>query len=343
MEPNSEQYELYELAIDENLDPDSGWLFQHIGYCGVSYCEFQNPQIPDQSLTHYWTTVISENIVGDPSPDAPLKERLAYFMCTQCPADKYGRRGTWDQVMRWVELRNDYIAIAQCFLAFDSGKDPLKSRLEDPDDSMDNWTYQQLWAYAKAFQILYEVLTEKWEIFSRATTTIKIEAHDCETQKKSFDLKSFEGNLYNLLSTLTAEVSNQEIHAIIQEKFLEYKSKDYGRLVTLKRREISEVRDIKTRKINKLTASERKEIQTLSRKHQTEGFSLFSKIDLMWTILSSKDSWLAQKLTDYKDNFIEIWTRDQEATHKPDLKKHRPSETWIKGHRKSNRRGKYNK
>jgi hypothetical protein len=242
MEPNSEQYELYELAIDENLDPDSGWLFQHIGYCGVSYCEFQNPQIPDQTLTQLSVTVLSENIVGSAAPDAPLKERLAHFMCTQCPAEKYGRRGTWDQVMRWVELRNDYIAIAQCFLAFDSGKDPLKSRLEDPDDSMDNWAYQQLWAYAKAFQILYEVLTEKWEIFSRATTTIKIEAHDCETQKKSFDLKSFEGNLYNLLSTLTAEVSNQEIHAIIQEKFLEYKSKDYGRLVTLKRREISEVR-----------------------------------------------------------------------------------------------------
>ena len=321
------------IPIDEPLDADLGWSFIPVGYCGVFYRELPNPENPDQTLTQFLMQPHPAGIAGNGSPAAHLKERLAHFMCTHCPAEKYARRGTWDQVMRCAELLHDYMAIAQCFLAIDSDIDPLQQRLESSEDNLDEWAHQQIWYYAHAFQVLYEVLLARWDAIQEAF-------HKLSRKDPRFKLNH--NDIYSFYTTLIEEVANSEIQACFAPLF-EDKPKPLGQLATLKRREMGDTISVKTREKREITSDEKMQIKELSQKYIDKSCGLFQDLQVAWKLLSQQDSWLQNQLVAYEKLFCKIWKQEQSATHKPSLKKHRPSETWAKGKRRLNQRGKYDK
>lgn len=134
------------------------------------------------------------------------------------------------------------------------------------------------------------------------------------------------------------------------EKFFENRSSDFGRLVTLKRREIGQVNLPKgiakkglANQNREITTDEKSELRELIKPHTSSDISTFTKFKSVWEWLAQRDSWLLEQLENYKTCFDGIWAQEQAATHKPELKHHRPSETWLKGVRRVNQRGQYKK
>lgn len=134
------------------------------------------------------------------------------------------------------------------------------------------------------------------------------------------------------------------------ENFFENRASDFGRLVTLKRREIGHVNLPKgtakkglTNQSREITGDEKSELRELIKPRISSDVGTFTKFQFVWEWLAQRDPRLFEQLENYKICFDGIWAQEQAATHKPELKHHRPSETWLRGARRVNQRGQYKK
>lgn len=326
-----------ELTDFLHLDLADTWQVTQIGWCWFLQGRSEANEEPRQPLT---PTKVFCSTAGSCSSEASSKEQIAYFISTNCPSDKYFRMGTIDQTIRWTQLRSDYIGIAKCFLAFDTEEDPLIDRLNSENDQFDEWDYQHIWSYANAFQIMYTVLSKRWP-------KIKQVFQKLGKQDPRFHLEI--DNSYEFFATLVQETADLEVKKYY-EKFFENRASDLGRLVTLKRREIGQVNLPKSisgkdliNQNREITGDEKSELQELIKPHTSSDVSTFQKFQSVWKCLAQQDSWLLEQLENYKTCFDGIWAQEQAATHKPEIKHHRPSETWLKGIRRVNQRGQYKK
>jgi hypothetical protein len=317
----------------EELFNEDAWQATQIGYCLLLTSRISAADNPDLDATK---AKFFCHTAGSKSADASTKEKLAYWISTHCPSNEYAKRASFDQLIRWLELRSDYIGISKCFLALNSEEDPLRKRLDDPDDRFDDWDYQQIWSYAKAFGIIYEVLTQRWMKFRRAA--LKLAQYDSEL---AFEID----NPWVLFITLIQETADLEIQKCF-ELLHEDRTFDYGRLVTLKRREIGKAGPSKGKKQQtcpetqqELAPAEKSELQKLLQHQIDKKLPLFTRVQAVWELLAREDTWLFEQLEFYKALWNDIWVQEQDATHKPELKEHRPSETWHRGRKRINKRG----
>ncbi len=318
-----------DVDLNDVFNPDSGWSFFSIGYCGIFYGEFPDPKKPGTFQTQFLMMPHPSGTVGSDSPDAPLKERLAHFMSTQCPAYIDFRNSTHDQVTRWAEIRNNFIDLARCFVDLQSSQDVLNCFAENQDTSAESWPYRQLIARAGCFQIIYEVFTQKWD-------EIKIAFEQSAQCDASY---SSPGDPYDFYTALLSEVSGHEIERIFQTYFKDL-SNYFGRLVSLKRRELGRASKGRIG----LTRAEMKELSEKWQHYLGDRNTFFPKLQDVWMKLALyDDAWLAEKFSAYCDLQEEIYRLEQAATHKPELKHHRPSETWEGGQQRQRKRGKYSK
>jgi hypothetical protein len=326
-----------ELTDFLHLDLADTWQATQIGWCWLLQGRSESNEETHQSPT---PIKVCCSTAGSSSSEASVKEKVAYLISTNCPSNKYFRMGTIDQTIRWVQLRSDYIGIAKCFLALDTEEDPLIDRLNSENDQFDEWAYQHIWSYAKAFQILYLVLGDRWS---------QIEQGFQKLGKRYPGFQIEINNSHDFFMALVQETADLEIKKCY-ESFFEDRTSGFGRLVTLKRREIGKMIAPKNlankgslHQKREITDDEKSELRKLTKPRTSGGLSTFTKLEIVWNFLAQRDPWLLEQMERYKACLDGIWAQEQAATHKPELKHNRLSETWWRGVRRINQRSQYRK
>jgi hypothetical protein len=284
---------------------------------------------------------------GFREPDASPEELIAFFLSTHCPSNSHlGEniiRLSEDQLVHWLQIRNDYIAILKCFVILQTDPEPSTSKFNSKTDPFDEWAYNQIWSYARTLNLLYGVLHHAWPKFKLVFERLSQEEALSQYFEDFADLE----NPYELFVEIVQEAAELDFQKCFQP-FFEDKASEYGRLVTLKRREFGKVsrpksKDSASQLPRFLSSDEKVELRQLLTEYRLQSQPLFIRFQVAWELLALRDPQASEQLHRYVALCDEIWAQEQDATHKPELKAHRPSETWYRGKKRVNQRGPYKK
>lgn len=280
--------------------------------CSNCYCIYcYKPSVGEHISIHL---EFSQKTIGDYSSQTQ-KEQMVFFISRDLPSNYlFDEADTIDQIIKWMEWRNDNIYIAMCLLAGNKQTDnPLERDLEE--GLIDEFTHDYIWLHADLFDNLWKLIFLKW--------------------KKIKDLFSFiekEDNEYQFPFKNSLELMKEILRETNDGKFLNYLKPHYVERMS-ERKRIATLSRKKRR--GKLSFGEIEKLSKLIDRHTPEEPFWLSNVLIAAKVLAEKDLFIRTRLRIHEEIMDGLDAMDQKAACNPKFNFCGKSEEWVKGVRLS--------
>lgn len=255
-----------------------------------------------------YDAIVSWKPVGSSSPKASDKLRLARFISELPDADYLNQISHFDQLERWLHVKDYMLYVAKCLLA-GSDEQPDNPLLRDlEEEKIEPFYHNRIWLSTRMYENLWSLVNLKWK---------QIKAR----LKRSKWRCPFTTGRELMEEIIKTEVDSE--FSVCLKSFFEDKPHEISELFALSRKNLT----------TDLPSDRQKQLKKLVGKYATPNPWLERLIEVSRGI-AKNDVLIYNMLATHDAHLDGICKSQQDASCKPELKsKYSPPETWKDGKR----------